>query len=75
MATLMGGGLGIVYGIADIEGLFEISLRLVYFETISEIMSMAPIGLVLGMCFGFVFGLLRAVELHYRGELPVDNED
>ena len=73
MATFMGGGLGIVYGIADIEGLFEESLRLVYFETFSEIMSLTPIGLVIGLSFGFVFGLLRAVELHFRGDLPVDS--
>ena len=75
MACFMGGGLGIVYGIADIEGLFEESLRLVYFETFSEIMSMTPIGLIIGLFFGFIFGLLRAVELHNRGELPVDTDD
>ena len=31
MSCVMGGGLGIVYGIADIEGLFAESIRLVYF--------------------------------------------
>ena len=75
MATFMGGGLGIVYGIADIEGLFDISVRLVYFETLTKIMSVAPIGLFIGIAFGFFFGMLRAVELHYRGELPIDNEE
>ena len=71
----MGGGLGIVYGIADIEGLIEESMRLVYFETFSEIMSLTPIGLVIGLFFGFIFGLLRAVELHTRGDLPIDDEN
>ena len=75
MSCFMGGGLGIVYGIADIEGLFEESLRLVYFETFSQIMSLTPVGLVIGLFFGFLYGLLRAVELHYRGELPVDLEE
>ena len=75
MSCFMGGGLGIVYGIADIEGLFEESLRLVYFETFSQIMSLTPVGLVIGLFFGFIYGLLRAVELHYRGELPVDLDE
>ena len=70
MSCLMGGGLGIVYGIADIEGLFAKSIRMVYLETFSEIMSVTPIGLVIGMCFGFFFGILRAYEMHCRGELP-----
>lgn len=30
MSCIMGGGLGIVYGVADIEGLFRFSVRLVY---------------------------------------------
>mmetsp|Transcript_23548 Transcript_23548/g.31583 ORF Transcript_23548/g.31583 Transcript_23548/m.31583 type:complete len:80 (+) Transcript_23548:698-937(+) len=64
MATVMGGGLGIVYGINDIEGLFSKSLRLVFHETFHEIVALSPIGLLIGICFGFGFGLLRAVEIH-----------
>ena len=75
MSCVMGGGLGIVYGIADIEGLFEESLRLVYLETFSEIMSLTPIGLIIGLFFGFIYGVLRAIELHFRGELPTDSEE
>ena len=66
----MGGGLGIVYGIADIEGLFKISIKLLYKETLNEIVSLAPVGLLVGICFGFFFGLVRSLELHFRGELP-----
>ena len=74
MGCFMGGGLGIVYGITDVEGLFSQSMRLVYFETFSEIMSMAPIGLLIGLSFGFFFGILRALESHFRGELPAESE-
>lgn len=73
MSCFMGGGLGIVYGIADIEGLFAESIRLVYFETFSEIMSLTPIGLTIGLFFGFVFGMLRAVELLHSPALPSEN--
>ena len=69
MATVMGGGLGIVYGINDIEGLFTQSLRLVFHETFHEILALTPIGLLIGICFGFVFGLLRALEIH---NMPAD---
>ena len=71
MSTVIGGGLGIVYGIADIEGLFSQSLKMVYFETFSEIMSLAPIGVLVGATFGFFFGVLRALELLKRG--PVED--
>lgn len=64
MTCVMGGGLGIVYGINDVEGLFTISVRLVYLETFHEICSIVPIGMAIGISFGFVFGLLRALELH-----------
>lgn len=63
MACVMGGGLGIVYGINDIEGLFTQSLMLVYSETYNVILGLMPIGLIIGICFGFFFGLLRAVEI------------
>ena len=68
MGIFMGGGLGIVYGIADVEGLFDQSINLVYWETLSEIISLAPIGLFLGLAFGFVFGVLRSIECHHRGD-------
>jgi len=73
MSCFMGGGLGIVYGIADIEGLFADSVRLVYFETFAEIMSLTPIGLVIGLAFGFIFGILRALELHNGPPLPSED--
>ena len=69
MATVMGGGLGIVYGVNDIEGLFSQSLRLVFHETFHEILALTPIGLLIGICFGFLFGLLRALEIHH---MPAD---
>ena len=69
MATVMGGGLGIVYGINDIEGLFSQSLRLVFHETFHEIVALTPIGLLIGIAFGFLFGMLRALEIHH---MPAD---
>ena len=69
-SCMMGGGLGIVYGIADIEGLFAESIRLVYFETFAEIMSLTPIGLIIGLFFGLCFGILRAIELKYAPPTP-----
>jgi len=72
MACIMGGGLGIVYGVNDIEGLFSTSLRLVYLETFHEIVSMIPIGLIIGICFGFIYGLLRALELHLMPDTPTE---
>ena len=70
MSCFIGGGLGIVYGIADIEGLFKYSLYLVYFETYAEIISLAPIGLIIGLFMGIGFGLIRAIEVFYAPELP-----
>ena len=75
MACFMGGGLGIVYGIADVEGLFDISMKLLYHETLNEIVSLAPVGLLVGISFGFFFGLIRTLELHFRGNLPEDIDD
>jgi len=72
MSCIMGGGLGIIYGVNDIEGLFSTSLRLVYLETYREILSMLPIGLVIGICFGFIYGLLRALELHLMPDTPTE---
>ena len=65
MGIIMGGGLGIVYGIADIEGFMKKSINLVYWETFAEIISLAPIGLFIGLVFGLLFGILRAIECHY----------
>ena len=62
LSIFFGGGLGIVYGIADVEGLLEISMRTVYWETFSEIISLAPVGLFIGATFGFFIGILRTVE-------------
>ena len=62
MGIFMGGGLGIVYGIADVEGLIEISIKSVYWETLSEILSLAPIGLLIGLVFGLIFGVMRTIE-------------
>lgn len=72
-SCMMGGGLGIVYGIADIEGLFAESIKMVYFETFSEIMSLTPIGLIIGLFFGMIFGILRALELRFAPELPAES--
>ena len=71
MSCVVGGGLGIVYGIADIEGLFTESLRTVYLETFTEIMSLAPVGVLIGAAFWFSFGVLRAFELIWRGPIDV----
>lgn len=69
MACFFGGGLGIVYGITDVEGLFTVSMYMVYRETLLEIISLAPVGLLIGLAFGFFFGVLRAYELHFAGDL------
>ena len=74
MGIFMGGGLGIVYGIADVEGLFEISIKSVYWETLSEIISLAPVGILIGTFFGFIFGVLRTIECTARGDAP-DGDD
>ena len=71
----MGGGLGIVYGIADVEGLLEISINSVYWETISEIVSLAPVGLLIGIVFGLIFGVLRTIECTARGDAPDDDDE
>ena len=68
MACFFGGGLGIVYGITDVEGLFTVSIYMVYRETLMEIISLAPVGLLIGLAFGFFFGILRAYELHFMGD-------
>lgn len=69
LGIVMGGGLGIVYGVTDIEGLFtNESMKLVYWETLEEILSLAPIGLILGLAFGMFVGAIRALELHFKGD-------
>ena len=75
MGVFMGGGLGIVYGIADVEGLFDQGLKLVYWETLSEIISLAPIGLIIGLAFGFIFGVLRSIELQAKGKDKNDDDE
>ena len=72
MSCILGGGLGIVYGVNDIEGLFSISAKLVFLETFHEIWSLMPIGLIVGFCFGFIYGLLRALEMH---NMPEESEE
>ena len=75
MGVFMGGGLGIVYGIADVEGLFDQGLNLVYWETLSEIISLAPIGLLIGLAFGIIFGVLRTIELQGKGKDKKEDGD
>ena len=36
-------------------------------------MSLTPIGLTIGLFFGFVFGMLRAVELLHSPAVPSDD--
>jgi len=72
MNCIVGGGLGIVYGITDVEGLLTTSLKLVYKETFHEIISLMPVGCLLGVALGFIFGALRALELHHAPPAPVE---
>ena len=63
MFCVFGGGLGIVYAITDVERLLSVSLYLVYTETLREVLSLAPIGLLIGLKFGLIAGTIRALEI------------
>lgn len=67
-ACIIGGSLGIVYGVIDVERYITYGLVKVYRETFTEIMYALPIGLFIGVVFGILFGVLRALELHHMPE-------
>lgn len=67
-ACIMGGSLGIVYGVIDVERYITYGVIKVYRETFAEIIYALPIGLFIGVVFGILFGVLRALELHHMPE-------